>query len=111
MTLKKVATFWGSIVVPSHFGTPYCETLGYIAWKDGVNEDKFQSRFTRWFRAQAEKHPELLRVHVHQLYPIDEFQFLGQYETCSSETAAAAWTAAQKPVRERKMRSKRAPEG
>ena len=84
--MKRVATFWGSIVVPSRIGVKQATTLAYIAWKGGMYEDKFKPSFARWFRKFAEKHPELAEVKVFDVYPVDEFRFLGKYDTNSSES-------------------------
>lgn len=82
--MKRVATFWGSVVVPTRVSVDHATALAYIAWKGGVYEDQFKTGFKRWFRKFAEKHPEIVEVKVFDVYPVDEFRFLGKYDTDSS---------------------------
>lgn len=80
-----VLDFWGWIKVPKGTSAAYASALAYIAWKGGVYEDCYKARFTRWFRAFAKRRPDLAAVKVFDVYPVDEFRWLGHYEPSSYE--------------------------
>ena len=82
--LQRTPTFWGSVWVPAGTSEKYAEALGYVAWKGGIHEDMCTAKFAKWFRKFATKHPTLACVYVFDLYPVDEFRWLGQYETSSA---------------------------
>lgn len=77
------STFWGWIKLPSNIGEPYRNALAHIAWKTGIYEDCYKSKFQRWFRALAKRRPDLVEVKVFDTYPVDEFRWIGPYKSSS----------------------------
>jgi hypothetical protein len=79
--------FFGRIKVPARTSTDHAEALAQIAWKEGIYEDAFLSSFRKWFRAFAERRPDLATVKVFDVYPVDEFRWVGPYESSRSESS------------------------
>jgi len=79
--------FWGTVKVPKgvRVGKRQRAALAYMAWKEGVSEESFQPAFSRWFRTMAKKHPDLFQVYVFRIYPVDEFRWLGEYNSTMTE--------------------------
>jgi len=73
-------TFWGRIRVPKRLGEAKVTVLAYIAWKGGWYEEDFAASFSKWFRSFAKRRPDLARVRSFRVYPVDEFQWTGQYQ-------------------------------
>jgi hypothetical protein len=81
--LSKDYEFFGKVQLPKgmRVSNETKATLAYIAWKNGINEDEFKSGFRKWFRKQAEKYPTYFKVRVFNIYPVDEFQFIGPHQS------------------------------
>jgi hypothetical protein len=81
-----IGSFWGWVKVPHGTSQERVDALAHIAWKGGIYEDAYVARFRRWFRALAERRPDLAMVKVFDVYPVDEFRWLGPYRSSSYET-------------------------
>jgi hypothetical protein len=79
--MKWFSCFFGHVLLPARFGQKSAEAIAYIAWKGGAFEDGYKAQFRKWFRQQAERRPHLFKVFVPRIYPVDEFQFLGEYQS------------------------------
>ena len=80
LKMKEYKSFWGFVKVPSRIGKVKADTLAYIAWRGGAHKDCFTAAFRKWFEAQAKKHPDIFKVHVFDVYPVDEYQYYGGYK-------------------------------
>jgi hypothetical protein len=75
--------FFGSIIIPDYVNESVSdnnlEALAHMAWKRGISENCYKSSFCKWFRAKAAKYPDLFQVKVFEIYPVDEFRWVGEY--------------------------------
>lgn len=80
-----VYTFWGHIKAPATINEEYSKALAHMAWKGGIYEDCYKAGFRRWFRKFAKSRPDLAQVKVFDVYPVDEFRWIGPYKSFSEE--------------------------
>jgi hypothetical protein len=78
--------FFGWVKVPANTSEDNAEALAHIAWKGGIKEDAYVARFRRWFRALVQRRPDLAMVRVFDVYPVDEFRWLGPYRSSIYDT-------------------------
>ena len=79
--------FYGTVVVPGNLGDEKAEAIAHMAWRGGISEESYYADFAKWFRQAAERRPDLFEVHVFDVYPVDEFRYVGPYWSQAEDAA------------------------
>jgi len=79
--MKWFSCFYGHVFLPARFGSKKAEAIAKIAWAGGISEEDCVPFFQKWFRMQTVLRPHLFHVKVFDIYPVDEFHFLGKYQS------------------------------